>query len=800
MRRLASVFGSGAAAAAAALSAMFLGMALGSAAFGRRAGRSASPLWAFGLLEIGVGCGALLSEPILRAWELLFPQLYRGLHASPAGFLAVRTALSMAALIVPTTFMGATFPYLAEALSRRGGRPGAHGAGLQAANALGGAAGALAVPFALLPILGALGSLAAAAASSIALGASAIALASGRPPERAVFPAAVRPEDPSAGPQRPAILLLALAFVSGAVLFAHEVFAARLFALVHENSAHAFAIIVAVFIAGLSAGAALARTLLLHGRGAASILGSSWVACGVFIVATPWLLDALRGEVEGTALLPLAGTAAAVLLPAAIAGGMGLPAVMDLALSRPGASTGPVLGKLLAANGIGCAAGPLIALAALAGGRGIRWSLHGTGLLLAGLGIACAPLLRPGMRRPRLARVALAVAALAAAAVLLRPGDLPRLRAARAGENVVCLRESIHGTVAVLEDAMRRWVEVNGFYIIGGTASAGDERHQAHLPLLLHPAPRSAAFLGLGTGITAGAALLHPLREIAAVEILPDVAHAAVDHFADANGNLGSDPRVEIVVGDARSFLEGSGRAFDVVVGDLFVPWRPGEASLYTLEQFRAARKALREGGIFCQWLPLFQLSPADYRSIAASFVDVFPRTTVWRGDFFPSTPALALVGHTAEGPFDAEAVLAAGRELAPKLDRASPYLAHPSGIWLFLAGPLDARALAGERRNRDGYPAVELSSPAGSLTRRRASFVGRDLERYLDGLRAAPLERTPLEALGPEALRMRDLGAALRRASLLVEEKQDAEGAALAREALDALPREIREALTGGR
>ena len=796
MRRLASVFGSGAAAAAAALSGMFLGMAIGSAAFGRGAGRSPSPLRAFGLLEIGVGCGALLSEPILLLWETLFPELYRGLHASPATFLGVRTGLSMAALILPTILMGATFPYLAEALSRRGGRPGAHGAGLQAANALGGAAGALAVPFALLPLLGARGSLAAAAASSFAVGASALLLARGRAPASAPLEGI----GPPAAPRRVKPLLLGLAFVSGAVLFAHEVFAARMFALVHENSSHAFAIIVAIFIAGLSAGAALARALLLRGWGAGSILALSWAACGVLLMLTPRLLDGLTagpGPSPGGALIPLAGAATAVLLPATISGGMGLPAVMDLALSRSGAATGPVLGKVLAANGIGCAAGPLIALAALAGGWGIGWSLHGAGLLLAGLGIACSLFL--GARGPLLTRGPLGVAALAAAGFLLAPGDLPRLRRASAGEKVICLRESINGTVAVLEDAERRWVEVNGFYIIGGTASAGDERHQAHLPLLLHPSPRSAAFLGLGTGITAGAALLHPLGEIAAIEILPDVAHAAVDHFADANGNLGADPRVEIVVGDARSFLEGSGRAFDVIVGDLFVPWRPGEASLYTLEQFRAARKALREGGLFCQWLPLFQLSAGDYRSIAASFVDVFPRTTVWRGDFFPNTPALALVGHTGEGSLDAGAVLAAGRALAPKLDRASPYLAHPSGIWLFLAGPLDARALAGERRNRDGFPAVELSSPAGSLTRRRASFVGRELERYLDGLRAASLEGTPLEGLGPDALRARDLGATLRRASLLVEEKKDAEGAALAREVLDALPREIREALTGG-
>ncbi len=53
--------------------------------------------------------------------------------------------------------------------------------------------------------------------------------------------------------------------------------------------------------------------------------------------------------------------------------------------------------------------------------------------------------------------------------------------------------------------------------------STGDERMQAHLPLLLHPSPRRVAFLGLGTGITAGAAVLHPVDDVTAVELIPEV-------------------------------------------------------------------------------------------------------------------------------------------------------------------------------------------------------------------------------------------------------------------------------------
>src|SRR6185369_4726801 len=110
---------------------------------------------------------------------------------------------------------------------------------------------------------------------------------------------------------------------------------------------------------------------------------------------------------------------------------------------------------------------------------------------------------------------------------------------------------------------------LNNFYVLGGTASTGDERLQGHLPLLLHPAPKRVAFLGLGTGITAGAALLHPVERVAAIEIVPEVIAAARDHFNDANLGIITSPRAEVITDDARNFLGASARRFDVIIGDL---------------------------------------------------------------------------------------------------------------------------------------------------------------------------------------------------------------------------------------
>src|SRR6185503_12446297 len=196
-----------------------------------------------------------------------------------------------------------------------------------------------------------------------------------------------------------------------------------------------------------------------------------------------------------------------------------------------------------------------------------------------------------------------------------------------------------HGIVAVVEQSGSRRMKLDNFYVLGGTASTGDERMQAHVPLLLHPAPRNVAFLGLGTGITAGAALLHPVERLTALEIVPDVVAVARDHFRAANLGVVDDRRVDCVVEDGRNFLRGTGRKFDVIVGDLFVPWRRGEAGMFSFDQFVSARRALAPGGLFCQWLPMFQMSEEEFNIVAATFLDVFPQTTLWRGDLAPDLP-----------------------------------------------------------------------------------------------------------------------------------------------------------------
>ena len=56
-----------------------------------------------------------------------------------------------------------------------------------------------------------------------------------------------------------------------------------------------------------------------------------------------------------------------------------------------------------------------------------------------------------------------------------------------------------------------------------------------------------------------------------------------------------------------------------------------GVASLFTTDFFQLARSQLRPGGVFGQWVQLYQLSPGMFQSVVATFHAVFPHVVVFR-------------------------------------------------------------------------------------------------------------------------------------------------------------------------
>ena len=132
---------------------------------------------------------------------------------------------------------------------------------------------------------------------------------------------------------------------------------------------------------------------------------------------------------------------------------------------------------------------------------------------------------------------------------------------------------------------------------------------------------RSALVVGMGTGMTAGSLLdLPTLEHLEVVEISRVMSEHGAAFFDDWNGGLLQDPRTKVVIADGRHHLARSSSTYDLVTSDPIHPWTAGSSDLYAFEHFEHMRSRLAPGGIASQWLPLYQLSDRDVRTVVATW------------------------------------------------------------------------------------------------------------------------------------------------------------------------------------
>jgi hypothetical protein len=172
------------------------------------------------------------------------------------------------------------------------------------------------------------------------------------------------------------------------------------------------------------------------------------------------------------------------------------------------------------------------------------------------------------------------------------------------------------------------------------------------------------------------------------------VERAADKFFGEFNHHITQSQRAAVIVDDGRTVIAAAPGRFDVVIGDLFLPWAPGEARLYSVEHFRAVRRALRPGGVFCQWLAMYQFTPRQFEIIADTFRKVFPRTYLFCNTLDSQLPALALVGFQGDHELNWQTIeghCAAGPESSSH--RKDALLRDPASVALLYLGEWKLRA-----------------------------------------------------------------------------------------------------------
>ncbi len=298
-----------------------------------------------------------------------------------------------------------------------------------------------------------------------------------------------------------------------------------------------------------------------------------------------------------------------------------------------------------------------------------------------------------------------------------------------------------------------RVISINGVNVAGtNPILRATQKLQAHLPVCLHPSPRSVLQIGFGSGGTCYSVSLHPeVESIEVVELNPDVLRVASAWFSDINHGVLDDPRTRVRIVDAKSHVAVTDRTYDLILSDSTHPRFRGNAALYARDYFANCARRLRPGGLLSTWLPLYGQSVDDIRGILKSIQSVFPHVQVWYANAEPHENTIVLA---SQQPIAIDPDGLSRRLAAPAVAADLAEVGITSTVQVldfFLLGDRAVEAFSRSGRlNTDDHPRLEFFAPM-SLKRRQswaedfaALPAGARADRAVPGPRKPRLEGSP--------------------------------------------------------
>jgi spermidine synthase len=319
-----------------------------------------------------------------------------------------------------------------------------------------------------------------------------------------------------------------------------------------------------------------------------------------------------------------------IMLPATFFAGTTLP-LMTYLLIRRGAGE-RAIGAVYAANTLGAICGVLIAVHALMPMLGLKGTVTAGASLDLALGLALLFTMRP-RRLASAVPAAVVVAALAGTMVFVQLDPRQLLSGVyRSGEaalpedaEVLYLRDGKTATVGLIRAADGVvHISTNGktdaaLRMAGGDFSPDEATMilAAILPLAAHPNAKSAANIGMGSGLTTHTLLAtDQLERVDTIEIERFMIEAA-SHFGPRVERAFVDARSHIFIEDAKTFFSSRNRKYDIIISEPSNPWVSGVATLFSEEFYQRVGRYLEDDGVLVQWLQLYE---ADL-SLVASIV-----------------------------------------------------------------------------------------------------------------------------------------------------------------------------------
>lgn len=166
--------------------------------------------------------------------------------------------------------------------------------------------------------------------------------------------------------------------------------------------------------------------------------------------------------------------------------------------------------------------------------------------------------------------------------------------------------------------------------------------HEAivHPVMLLSDTPKRVLVAGGGEGATIREVLKYPVEEVVMVDLDEEIVKICMEHLPEWNNGAFDDPRVKLIIDDARNYISKTKNYFDVIIVDLPEPTEGGPAFLlYTKNFYEKVKEALTDKGLMVTQAASVSINNLKvFASIVNTLKEVFPYVnpyTVYIPSFF---------------------------------------------------------------------------------------------------------------------------------------------------------------------
>jgi spermidine synthase len=652
-RVLMNLLGSSIYAISIVLAVFMGGLAIGSLIFGKIIDNKSIniKLRFYAYIEIGIALSAGFSFYALPLIQKLYLVGFDLIIENSVFLTLLRFIISILILIIPTILIGATLPVLSKAFILNRENLSNDLGLLYGINTLGGVVGIAVSSFILIQKIGIDNTFFIAVFLNILIGLIVFLKSKEWEKESRVKPSRTKQKVKPLVKYIPTRkysdrfyqLILVTYGISGLTALAFEVFWTRSLIFFIGSSTYAFSIILIIFLTGITLGSLFSAFLSKGIKDPIWTFAFLEILIGIFTLTSLFIFKQFSVEVSfntnnldpiflsslESSFFQLFLKAFIVVFPSTFLMGMLFPIINNIYI-RHFETLGKGIGQVYSINTIGTIFGSIIASFVMIPLFGVSYSILFFSMINFLLGFIISIFTNRSLKIKGMLWVS---PVLILVFIFLNNPFIKNFKSdtEKPTDKILFYKEDISATVKVYQDINGyKSISVNGMMIGGNQPkSIRKEIMLAHLPMLFHPEPKAVLTVGLGSGITLGELSLYKPDKLNCVEIV-DAVKTAARYFKDDNSNILENNKANIIIEDGRNYLLTSGEKYDVIIDDSMLRRESaGNGPLYSFEYYKDCLNHLNEGGIFCQWLPLY-LEKKTYQSILKTLKNNFQYVTLW--------------------------------------------------------------------------------------------------------------------------------------------------------------------------